>query len=48
MESLSLVPYADGRFEVFVDEDLVYSRLETGTFPDEASLVAEIAERSSS
>ena len=42
MSELSLVPYADGRFEVFVDKDRVYSKLETGDFPDEETLVAKI------
>jgi selT/selW/selH-like putative selenoprotein len=45
MESLSLHPYADGRFEVYIDDDRVYSKLETGDFPDEATLVAKIRKR---
>jgi len=42
MESLTLVPYADGRFEVFVDEKNVWSKLESGEFPDEATLAKKI------
>ena len=45
MESLSLHPYADGRFEVFVGDEKVYSKLETGDFPDNATLVAKIKKR---
>jgi selenoprotein W-related protein len=43
--SLSLAPYADGRFEVIVDEETIYSKLETGEFPDEDSILKEIAGR---
>ena len=45
MSELVLAPYADGRFEVFVDEDRIYSKLETGDFPDEETLVAKIKRR---
>ena len=45
MSELSLAPYADGRFEVFVDGDRIYSKLETGEFPDEETLVAKIRRR---
>lgn len=45
MEALSLHPYGDGRFEVFVDDDRVYSKLETGDFPDNPTLVAKIRKR---
>ena len=42
MTELALAPYADGRFEVYVDGDRIYSKLETGDFPDEATIVAKI------
>ena len=45
IESLSLAPYADGRFEVLVDDQKVYSKLDTGEFPDEDSVLEDIAER---
>jgi selenoprotein W-related protein len=45
MTELSLAPYADGRFEVFVDEDRIYSKLETGEFPDEETIVAKLKRR---
>ena len=40
---LSLAPYGDGRFEVSVDGNTVYSKLETGEFPDEGKVVEQIA-----
>jgi selT/selW/selH-like putative selenoprotein len=42
MEEIAIAPYADGRFEVFVDGERVYSKLETGEFPDDDTLVAKI------
>ena len=45
LSDLFLAPYADGRFEVIVDGETIYSKLETGEFPDEDSIVKEIAGR---
>ncbi len=45
MSELSLAPYGDGRFEVFVDDEKIYSKLETGDFPDEETIVAKIRRR---
>jgi len=45
MTELSLVPYADGRFEVFVDDERLYSKLQTGDFPDDKTLTAKIKKR---
>ncbi len=45
MSELALAPYGDGRFEVFVDGDRIYSKLETGDFPDEETIVAKIKKR---
>jgi len=45
LTSLSLSPYADGRFEVIVDEETIYSKLETGEFPDEATILEAVAGR---
>ena len=42
MSELTLAPYGDGRFEVFIDDERVYSKLETGDFPDEETLVKKI------
>ena len=40
-----LEPSGGGCFELTVDGDLVYSKLETGQFPDEDPMVAEIGKR---
>ena len=45
MSELTLVPYGDGRFEVYVDDERIYSKLETGDFPDNATIVAKIKKR---
>lgn len=41
--STRLVEGGGGIFDVHVDGDLVYSKHQTGEFPDEDKLVAEIA-----
>jgi selenoprotein W-related protein len=45
MTELTIAPCADGRFEVTVDGKKVWSKLETGEFPDEATLVAKIKKK---
>lgn len=40
MSELTIAPFADGRFEVIVDGKKVWSKLETGDFPDELTLVS--------
>jgi selenoprotein W-related protein len=40
--SLELVPSDGGCFEVAVDGKQVYSKLQTGEFPDEQGLVATL------
>jgi len=42
LQSLELLPFGDGRFEVFKNDKLVYSKLETGSFPDEERIVQQI------
>lgn len=41
--SLELVPGTGGCFEVSVDGKLVYSKLATGTFPDEQAVLKVVA-----
>ena len=41
---LSLEPITRGRFEVRFDDEMVYSKLETGSFPDGASVMAAASE----
>lgn len=43
--SLTLVPSGGGCFELSLDRELVYSKLETGVFPDEARMLALIDKR---
>jgi selenoprotein W-related protein len=45
LSGLELVPSSGGCFELSADGDLVYSKLESGDFPDEDALVAEIGKR---
>jgi selT/selW/selH-like putative selenoprotein len=40
-----LVPSDKGRFEVFVDEEQVHSKLETGAFPEARQIVKAIEAR---
>ena len=42
MSELTIAPFADGRFEVLVDGKKVWSKLESGDFPDEDTLVAKV------
>lgn len=39
---MTLVPSKGGCFELKVDGKLIYSKLETGQFPDEAALVKKV------
>jgi len=45
LADLVLVPSDGGRFEISIDGDLIYSKLQTGQFPDEEKIVAEISKR---
>ena len=45
IESLELEPSGGGCFEVTVDESLIYSKLKTGKFPNEASILGQIEQR---
>jgi selT/selW/selH-like putative selenoprotein len=40
-----LIPGARGRFEVAIDGELVYSKAQTGVFPDLAFLKDEVRKR---
>jgi selT/selW/selH-like putative selenoprotein len=46
MSEIAIAPYADGRFEVIVDGETMWSKLETGDFPDDATLVKQIVKAS--
>jgi len=42
VQGLTLAPYDDGRFEVIVNGTKIYSKLETGTFPDNGKVQAAL------
>lgn len=42
---LRLIPSGGGCFELVVADELIYSKLKTKTFPDEAEMVAEVGKR---
>ncbi|MCH8045689.1 MAG: Rdx family protein [Planctomycetes bacterium] len=42
IDSLELIPASGGAFELSVNGKLIYSKLETGEFPDEADMVAQV------
>lgn len=39
---VALVPSSGGAFEVLIDGDRLYSKLETGKFPDERAIVQTV------
>ena len=45
IESLRLIPAKGGCFEVYVDDEKIYSKLDTGSFPDERTIVGEVVRR---
>jgi selenoprotein W-related protein len=45
LTGLELEPSAGGCFELSADGDLIYSKLKTGSFPEEDAMVAEVGRR---
>jgi selenoprotein W-related protein len=45
IEDLKLIPDGGGCFEVKVDGELIYSKLETGKFPDEKWVLDQVGTR---
>lgn len=45
ISTLELVPGAGGCFEVDVDGDRIYSKLETGEFPDQDAILTAVRAR---
>jgi selenoprotein W-related protein len=43
--ALELEPSSGGCFELTIDGELVYSKLSTGSFPDEEKMVKEVGKR---
>ena len=44
-DRLALKPSSGGRFEVRIDGETVYSKLATGTFPEEEAIAEEVQRR---
>jgi selenoprotein W-related protein len=42
---LKLIPGGGGCFELTVDGELIYSKLKTGKFPDEETMLAAVGKR---
>jgi selT/selW/selH-like putative selenoprotein len=42
VHSLELVPFGDGRFEVYKNDKRVFSKLDSKNFPDEEVLLKKI------
>ena len=45
IKGFTLVPSSGGCFEVKLDGELIYSKLQTGKFPDEAAIVEAVSAR---
>jgi selenoprotein W-related protein len=45
ISGFTLIPAGGGCFELKVDGELVYSKLQTGEFPDEAAIVDLVGRR---
>jgi len=45
LQGLELQPSSGGCFELTVDDQLLYSKLQTGRFPDEQAILKEIDQR---
>lgn len=45
IEALSIVPSDGGRFEVSLDGELIYSKLEKGRHPEEGEVLKLIGEK---
>lgn len=45
VESLKLIPSKGGCFEITANGELIYSKLETGEFPEDDAIIAELQRR---
>jgi selenoprotein W-related protein len=43
--ALKLIPADEGRFEVLLDGELIYSKLKTGDFPDNKQIIEQLKGR---
>jgi selenoprotein W-related protein len=45
MSALTLIPSDGGRFELVVNGETIYSKLQSGTFPDEGVILEKLRQR---
>ena len=45
IRDFKLIPGSGGRFELKANGELIYSKLQTGQFPDEETILKEIGKR---
>jgi selenoprotein W-related protein len=45
LKALKLIPSRGGCFEVWVNEEQIYSKLDTGEFPDEDAVLEQVRRR---
>jgi selenoprotein W-related protein len=45
IKELKLIPASGGAFELSVNGELVYSKLQTGKFPDEQAMIDTVGKR---
>jgi selenoprotein W-related protein len=45
ISAFTLIPSSGGKFELVVDGETLYSKLQTGTFPDEGDIVSQLQQR---
>jgi selenoprotein W-related protein len=45
IKDLKLIPSKGGCFEISINGELIYSKLETGKFPDEKSILETVRKR---
>lgn len=45
ISDLKLIPGGGGCFELTLDDELIYSKLKTGKFPDEEAMLVAVGKR---
>ena len=45
IDELTLLPSDGGRFEIKVNDEMIYSKLSTGEFPEDLTIEEEVRER---
>jgi len=45
IKELKLIPGKGGCFEIWIDNDKIYSKLDTGEFPEDDDIVSQVVKR---